>query len=270
MAGLDSFELAVGSYDQHAGIQKRAAQILLDLLDSHTRLGGIPAGPILEIGCGTGFLSEGLVQRFCATHPLTISDRSLTMVAAAQTKLAGCSGEKGLNFQGLDGEQVDASNTYALIAANFVIQWFEDPLNGILKLLNALQPGGWLALSFPSCHSFQQFRQACEKAEVPVPLKALPDPTPILGVLWPITQECAFQQEFIASSYANGRAFLRHFKSIGATQKNPERRLSPTQLRHLLNTWESHTPGDVTVDYHAVFLLIQKHLPWSERLDAID
>jgi malonyl-CoA O-methyltransferase len=269
-----AFGQAASTYNSVAIIQDRCAQMLLDFLDSNTRLSGIPTGPILEIGCGTGFLSQGLVERFGASHPLAITDLAPEMVAIAQTNLAALAAlaaptQPGrtldLTYATLNAEYLaetcpDERDRYALIASNFALQWFQNPLDSLLSLLRCLQPGGWLALSFPSCHSFRQFRQICDQAQVPYPINPLPDPTPFLGVLWPIARDCMFQQDFLAMTYPSGRDFLRQFRAIGAHTNLSGVQLSPGQLRRLLQYWQAQSePGTpIEVDYHAVFLLIQR------------
>ncbi len=274
-----AFGQAAQTYNQQASIQHRSAQMLLDFLDSNTRLGGIPTGPILEIGCGTGFLSYGLAACFGARHALTLTDLSPEMLAIAQAHLAPFAAPLAaplasearhgraldLSYVVLNGEALaethpEHRDRYALIASNFALQWFQNPLDSILSLLRCLRPGGWLALSFPTCHSFRQFRQICDQAQVPYPINPLPDPTPLLGILWPIARDCIFQQDFLAQTYPSGRDFLRHFRAIGAQTNLSGIHLSPGQLRRLLQAWADQTePGSpVEVDYHAVFLLIQR------------
>lgn len=253
-----AFGAAAETYGDRAPLQKFCAQLLLELLDPQLQLTGLRDGPILEIGCGTGFLTAGLIDRFGGIWPLEISDIAPEMVKVCEDRFQD-SPYQPLQFQVLDGEALRSEGQqYALIASNFVIQWFRDPLASLLNLLQALLPGGWLVVSFPSCHSFRQFQQLCEKLDCPYPINPLPDPRPILGTLWPITQECLFQQHFIPVQYANPREFLRHFKAIGANTNLSGQHLSTVQLRQLLRTWEAQSPGEVEIDYHVALLAVQR------------
>jgi ubiquinone/menaquinone biosynthesis C-methylase UbiE len=80
-----SFGSHVDEYDLHGIIQKQAAQILFDEAVKQVDIRSVAS--ILEIGCGTGFLSEHIVKHFKdATH--VISDLSTDMVIKCREKLS--------------------------------------------------------------------------------------------------------------------------------------------------------------------------------------
>ncbi len=253
------------TYDDQARVQARCARMLLRILDD--QIGELPPGPVLELGCGTGFLSQGLWERFGRWHPLEITDVSEAMLGRCQVRLGSMLGSTlgpaKAKFYLLDGEAIPPkAGPYALIASNFAVQWFQDPQGSVVKLLQSLQPGGWLLLSFPSCHSFRQWRQQCEQLALPYPANPLPNPTPMIAALWGQAQDFMFEQHFLPLVYPSAIAFLQHFKAIGAatpvTATVPSNRLSPRQLRQLIRTWDQQSPGQIEVDYHAVLLAIQR------------
>ena len=78
---VENFSRRAASYDAHAGIQLDAANRLADTIARNKH--SLPAGPILEIGCGTGNLTLPLLSLF-ADRQTYISDLSPTMLARAR------------------------------------------------------------------------------------------------------------------------------------------------------------------------------------------
>ncbi|MDZ7693267.1 MAG: hypothetical protein U5K69_19475 [Balneolaceae bacterium] len=56
-----SFGKAAACYDEHADLQREIAQRLIASLRPWIDI--LPRGPILEVGSGTGFVTEGLIER---------------------------------------------------------------------------------------------------------------------------------------------------------------------------------------------------------------
>src|SRR3546814_6678257 len=77
----DAFGAAAGHYDDHAGPQRLAAALVADLAQRQ-RPDGV--GRILEIGCGTGFLTRHIQARWPGAE-LVVTDLSPDMLARAAT-----------------------------------------------------------------------------------------------------------------------------------------------------------------------------------------
>lgn len=98
-----------------------------------------PGGAVLEIGCGTGQLTEQLA---CSGSCLTAIDIGPSMIAAARRRLTGTD----VSFQVISFEDlaaVDAS--FDLVASSAAFHWI-DPEIAFSKSARLLRPGGWLAL----------------------------------------------------------------------------------------------------------------------------
>ena len=91
-----NFGRAAQTYDVQAHLQRQCAHQLLSFLEKMCRQDGmdLPDGPILEIGCGTGFITQHLIDRFLRNslttqhhslkHSLLITDLSAKMVEFCQ------------------------------------------------------------------------------------------------------------------------------------------------------------------------------------------
>ena len=96
-------------------------------------------GTVLEVGCGTGQLTERLAGR---GFPVTAIDIGPSMIAAAQRRLAG----SAVSFQVVSFEDLAAAEaSFNLIASGTAFHWV-DPEVKFSKSARLLRPGGWLAL----------------------------------------------------------------------------------------------------------------------------
>lgn len=131
------FSGAFGSYDRSAVAQKEIAAELFSMIEEYVPL---PlAGPVLEIGCGTGFLTRRL-SSFVPADMLLLND----ICPEAGLHLADV--PHAVFFEG-DAESLDFPSGLALIASCSVIQWFHDTAGFVNKCRSSLLPGGFLAIS---------------------------------------------------------------------------------------------------------------------------
>jgi ubiquinone/menaquinone biosynthesis C-methylase UbiE len=98
-----------------------------------------PGTAVLEIGCGTGQLTEQLAGH--GFH-LTAIDIGPSMVAAARRRLAGAE----VSFQVTSFEDlVAADGSFDLVISGAAFHWI-DPEVGFGKSARLLRPAGWFAL----------------------------------------------------------------------------------------------------------------------------
>ena len=90
------------TYDQYAVVQKEMARELIEKIRST----GVHFRNILEIGCGTGFLTE-LLARDYPLAQITATDIAPEMIFVAREKLAAFS---NINYFVADGENLMANN----------------------------------------------------------------------------------------------------------------------------------------------------------------
>lgn len=244
-----SFGRAVGSYDHNAPVQRESGRQLLQHIAEHHR---IPLHNGLEIGCGTGLLTDHLLTRYSATNWL-ITDLSPQMVSHCRDQYAGRA-----NFQVLDGESAALQSQYDLIISNLAFQWFEDLPASIERLYQHLSPGGSLAFTTLGQSSFREWQQAHTR----IGLQAGTPPYPTLESLAARLPNDAIQhldEKRITHTYLNGLDFLQRVRNIGAgTPSKTHQPLSAGQFRRVLRTFDDVTSGHVT--YHLLFIQITRPL----------
>jgi SAM-dependent methyltransferase len=96
--------------------------------------------PVLEVGCGTGQLTEALLPLGFA---LTAIDLGAAMIEVASERI----GPAGVSFRAVPFEELDAApGTFGLVIAGAAFHWI-DPEVRFSKAARLLRPGGWLAVA---------------------------------------------------------------------------------------------------------------------------
>lgn len=229
-----SFGQASKRYDYAAQLQKRCAYQLLKELD--LILPHLPSGDVIEIGCGTGFLTQGLVDRM-GDRPLIITDLSEAMLTACQSQISLNRPSTHIQFEALDGELWQPiREKYSLIISSFAVQWFQQLEAALERWISALKPGGAILISFPTCHSFPEWKAACQQLGLPFTANPLPDPGAIAQAVAHSPVQIHYWQESIGVPFKSSLDFFRNLKQIGAGTSIFQKQLSVLEFKQLINT----------------------------------
>jgi trans-aconitate 2-methyltransferase len=109
------------------------------------RIGDLPAGPIYELGCGTGDHARAIAARWpdCTVEAI---DHSPDML----TKARATSAPANLAWREADIASWSAPQPAALIFSNATLHWLPDHRALFPHLLRQLVPGGVLAVQMPN------------------------------------------------------------------------------------------------------------------------
>jgi trans-aconitate 2-methyltransferase len=122
--------------DSYARFRDLRLRPALDLL---MQVGGLPAGGIVDLGCGDGAAAASLKARY-PKHPLTGVDASPAMLARAR------------GYDALIEADIAAwspDRPVALIFSNAALHWLGDHATLMPRLAGMLLPGGVLAVQMP-------------------------------------------------------------------------------------------------------------------------
>lgn len=133
------FSKQLATYHRLAVVQKETARRLATAIAHRTTDMDILRG--LEIGIGTGFLSNHLLKQYpCAMWYFN------DLVAQAFDWVSRQADQKQVAFLPGDAERIAFPEKLDLLASASAMQWFENPPVFLSKASAALNPGGLLAL----------------------------------------------------------------------------------------------------------------------------
>jgi malonyl-CoA O-methyltransferase len=254
---LTNFSLGARDYDQHADIQFKAASQLaqnMDLLADQ-----IVSGSILEIGCGTGFLTEALAKHF-PTRKIIASDISQQMLEKNMERLTpiGERPPQNLYFEIIDAENFDEKDTFAAIASSFTFQWFVNLEATLNALMVSLQSGGTLFFCLPGYDSFAEWKQLCREACVPFTGNPLPRADLFQEFADKHGYASVIEQKRMTREYQSILDFLKDIKAQGAATSKQGVRMEARQLMRLINYSDKHNPDRLSITYDIIFGQITK------------
>jgi len=261
-------------YEQVAHAHKKTAQSLDQYIASKNTFP--TSGNILEIGCGTGLLSQYLVKRFL--------HEKIYFLDPAPNMLTVCRNNIDKQLRHLNADHLTqptfiestiedylanprfAKVNFALIASSFTFHWFMD-LSAIVKqLIDRLEPGGQLFFSFPAAESFPEWQEICLKLNIPFTANALPCQKELKSAIdnQQATIDC--RKYPCQVSFNSALQFFQEMKMLGATssvltkssnQENmmPSRKLTVGDFRRLLKTWH----GPIKCTYKIIEGIITRH-----------
>ncbi len=217
-------------YDDHSNIQRKVADRLITYCPD---LDGAPK--ILEIGCGTGHLTQLLMDRY-QDASFVITDINKDMLNACEAKCADndCDAE----FTTMNGEGLSSSiGGFDLIVSSMTVQWFNNASRSVESWVNKLSSSGIVVLSTLDESYFPQWRDAHRKSGVELSLIPAPKSPEQMTV-----DSLVFEE-----NYANARGFLQHLKGTGASSSAQDSNvLSLRDLSKVMRSYDSNYEGEMT------------------------
>ena len=253
------FSTRASSYDRHAAVQKEVVEKLVTLLDAT----GPPTGQVLEVGAGTGMLSERLMAGWPGVRPL-LSDLAHDMNKIARRRLgeltavdADC---RALPFR---------SETFALVCSSSVYQWIEELSLAFAESARVLSPGGRFAFALfgqgTLCELQESYRYANRQiGREPLHLHVFPDPDQIRRALAEAGfGEISLHLEDRIEYHAEVADLLRGIKGIGAANASPLRPsgLASKQIMQGMMARYRHRFGEeqgIPATYRVIYVVSRK------------
>ena len=252
----DSFSRAAQTYDQSAEVQSYAAHVCGQKL--HDVLPRLPEGPVLEIGCGTGLLTQQLID-CCQGREIVAADVSQDMLDICKSRLASnLHTRNNIKFELLDAQLLPTEPRYALIAASFSFQWFADLTETLERLVQSLLPGGVMLFSFPTCESFGEWKSVCEKSGHEFSGNLLPDVAALRRYAVEKGYDLRCNEIDYILRYDSPLQFFKSLRLSGAATRLKKSSGRVNQLVSVVRAWERESEQSASVTYRIFFGAMSK------------
>ncbi len=211
------FERAANSYDAAAVLQKEVAKRLTERLDY------IKINPqrILDIGSGTGFITQDALKRYPKAEVIALD---LAHAMAKKSKQCGSWLRKPRAICA-DAEQLPIkSDCIDLILSSLMLQWSNNLAETFRGFHAALAPNGLLLFASFGPDTLKEVRQSWAQVDdLPhtsdfADMHEIGDSLLQAGFIDPVTD-----MEIITMTYANVRQLMRDIKKIGASNSQSDR-----------------------------------------------
>jgi len=233
---LAGFNRGAKTYDQAARLQAKIADRLA------AKLTGISAQQILEVGCGTGLLSQHLVTQFPQAD-LLLTDISPAMIEKCRLRLADL---PNIKLACVDGEVLIDLPTFDLITSSMTLHWFKELESSLRYMQQKLRKGGRLVFAMLTENSLPEWRNICHQFAYPVSTP----PFPAMTALRENFAELKFTIETIKEVYSNAHDFLNTLKLLGAVAPRAGYvPLTPGKMRTILR----HFNSEIEITYEVVY-----------------
>jgi malonyl-CoA O-methyltransferase len=225
-----SFGGKAGMYETQAVLQKEIAATLAGFLPEKT------APCVLEIGCGTGFLTDRLIQNY-PDGKMLITDLSPEMVGFCRNKFSGAT---NMGFEVMDADAPETGIQFDVIATSMAVQWCDDTQKALDKLAGMLKPQGQLVFSTLGPDNLKEWRDTTQQAGID-----------FAGIVPESLTDIIYETKEVLQ-YGNARAFLRKMIDIGAgTAREDSRRLSISGFKKAEHIFETLHQSKAT--WHIVY-----------------
>ncbi|MEW6427724.1 MAG: methyltransferase domain-containing protein [Thermodesulfobacteriota bacterium] len=242
------FSRAAATYDEASDVQRAAVDRLASLWPPAE---GVRR--ILELGCGTGLLTELLLHRFPRARVVAV-DFSLPMLTRARARARV--GDGRVDFVCADGEEFVAGSRHSfdLVTSNAALQWFADPEKTLERLPRLISGGGRLVFSCFGPGTLTELDQALA-ATTGRSIAAAGFTGFAAMERWLRSSFARVEGEIVnyRRHHADVRALLRSLRDTGtAVPVRGGRPLTPGRLRALDHWFRAHA-GGCRVTYEVFF-----------------
>lgn len=193
-----NFGGAAKTYDKVADIQRVVAKELVRRIHLLR-----PPSTLLDIGCGTGLVTEMLARRWpCAE--ITALDASPEMLSRLKEKLPNA-----VRLEA-DAATYSTEKKFDLVVSSMLLHWLSEPQRVIAHWRSLLATGGTLAVAFPLDGSLKEWKELCRASGARDRTWRFPERQDLAAV------EPFMNVNVHSIAYESMFEFLKHLRGTGA------------------------------------------------------
>lgn len=163
----ESFSRAASRYDSVAHLQRLVARQMLDwlpqaLFTKHSHEKPSLEKPLLDLGCGTGYVLEQVLQRHPDAECIGL-DIAEGMLRHSRQHFAA---EPRIRWLCADAENLPLeNNSISVVTSNFALQWCGNLSRAFVEVHRVLQPQGRFLLTLPAEDTLWELKESWRNAD---------------------------------------------------------------------------------------------------------
>lgn len=248
-----SFEKAAPRYDAAAVLQKEVASRLVERMD----VMAMKPTKILDAGCGTGFVSSLLAEKF-PKATITALDIAYGMLLQAKDKRSFKQRwNKQFRYVNAEVENLPfANNSFELVISGLTLQWCQDLPKVFTEFQRILAPGGLLLFSSFGPDTLKELRYSWQAVDdIPhvnefIDMHDVGDALLQSGFSDPV-----MDMEMLTVTYKEVKTIMQDLKQIGAHNVIKERNHAITgksKLKKMMQAYEAFRQNGVLPVSHEI------------------
>ena len=243
----DGFTGCYGTYATEAVVQQDIAQRLAALLDEY--IDAVPSQAV-EVGCGSGFLTQEVLERFPKAawllNDIAPSSGGYAAEAAQRCNAVNATFELG------DAEAMELPKGIDLFVSSSAVQWFTD-LEGFLRRLSEdMREGGTVAISTFGPKNLQEVRALTGSG---LPYLSHEEFREVVGRYFDV-EVCLEEQTTIY--FYEPVEVLRHIKQTGVNGAFRQCWTKGKLARFTEGYEKFHTARGYSLTYHPMYVVARK------------
>ena len=231
---IQKFNAAALRYNAAADAQKIIAERFVAWTSAHL----VPNDKVLDLGCGTGFVSAAIMARWPKLQMWAL-DHSAAMLQQVHRHFPN------IHTVHSDAYNYEPQQKFDAIFSSMALHWLPDPRASLQKWQGWIKPQGRLFVALPCQGSFHQWQTLCATHNIHANMWPLPD----TNFAKTVANKHVLQD--ITMNYASAYDFLRSMKLTGAiTPPQHDRPMTASVMRRILKSSARPFP----VSYKIIFL----------------
>jgi malonyl-CoA O-methyltransferase len=237
-----SFSAASHTYDHYAELQREVAMALLASFNDET-----VKGIILDLGCGTGFLTSELLCHVphCDLDVIFALDIALPMLQTARCKLVE---QQKVRYLCADAECLPiAGQSVDVVYSSLALQWCRNPEGFFADIKRIIKPGGRLVFSTFGPETLKELKDAWAEVDNYCHVNEFYSAEQLRQFL----EDAGFTEIQMIKinyrpSYASVIDLMKELKSIGAhnvMRGRNKKMTTKAQMQQMIAVYEKHRIG---------------------------
>jgi len=245
------FSASASTYNRHSSLQESIAKELVEFIPADT-----DGSAILEIGCGTGFLTEKLFTKFPKANALVL-DISDAMLTVAKERLKSF---ENIEWLQKDLNQLEVDKEFTLSVSSSSFHWIQPLTLAFSKVAKHSSSNAKLVFAMMTSNTFRELNEARRKI---TPQKGsgttLPHTDEVINALEVNGFKISLQKvKTYKTSHASCKEFFKTIHEQGVTGQNKKPSiLSRSELTNLMNYYDKtfkDKDGSVFATYEVLFV----------------